>query len=254
MNTQLPIKLPWLLVATPQLLDPCFKRKVVMIVEHGSSGSMGFILNQKARVPLSELVSVPYIKIPENMVAWMGGPVDRQSGVILAHRVLHHDVPKPMGMVCHPFATAEHLGSLAHHLESETTGYSLSSSEDSLIELVQYFQKQNEPPAIKHHDGAPQTQETSTGNLSTSLGKAGDFWEKQVLHQWSGTLPLAPTATLELYPFRFLIGYSGWAKGQLPGDPQLIFNTPWQELWHECMERVGVHPPSFAPAHQSLLH
>jgi len=267
-----PLQPPWLLVATPQLLDPSFKRKVVMIVEHGSTGSMGFILNQKARVPLSELVTVPYVKIPEEITAWMGGPVDRQSGVILAHRTLHHDCSPPHGMVCHPFRSAP--GDLLHSLGSdlaETTGYSLSSSEDSLVELVQFFRgKKPEDLTQKETDGTP----IGAGNFplqmdsipSAAKPTTREFWEKQAQQPWNGGLALAPNAHQELYPFRFLVGYSGWAKGQLeaeirsgawiqfPGDPKLIFDTPWQELWQRCMDQMGVHPPAFTPSHQSLLH
>lgn len=54
--------------------------------------------------------------------------------------------------------------------------------------------------------------------------------------------------------FRFLLGYAGWAPGQLEGelaasawlnaplDLDLIFNTPAEEMWSEAIKRLGVDP------------
>lgn len=51
--------------------------------------------------------------------------------------------------------------------------------------------------------------------------------------------------------FRFFIGYSGWAPGQLEKEllnedwilstvtPDLIFSTPPDDLWRECLNRLG---------------
>jgi putative transcriptional regulator len=58
------------------------------------------------------------------------------------------------------------------------------------------------------------------------------------------------------HPFRFLVGYAGWGAHQLddeirsgawlicPLDRKLVFDTPWAELWNECMGRVGVEKNS----------
>lgn len=228
MNQHNSIQLPWLLVATPQLTDSLFKRKVVLIVEHSSTGSMGFVLNHKATAPLSDLVTVQYVKIPNHASAWMGGPVDRQSGVILAHRTLAQDTKSAGGTFVSNFAQSSPFEPVSE------TGYSLSSSEEALIELVRYFEEKKSPSQI---------QDTGTR-----------------VH------PLAPNAFCELYPFRFLVGYSGWGKGQLeeeiktgawiqaPATPKLIFDTPWQSLWQECMNFVGVNPRAFAPSYQPFLH
>ncbi len=222
------IPLPWLLVATPQLMDPLFKRKVVLIVEHSKTGSMGFVLNHKATAPLSDLVTVQYVKIPLHASAWMGGPVDRQSGVILAHRTLAQDSKSTGGTFVSPFVQDAAFESVSE------TGYSLSSSEEALIELVRYFEHQKE--------------------------------SSQTVDLEKGVHPLAPNALGELYPFRFLVGYSGWGRGQLeqeiksgawiqvPATPKLIFDTPWQTLWQECMNHVGVNPRAFAPSYQPFLH
>ncbi|MCS7188990.1 MAG: YqgE/AlgH family protein [Bacteroidia bacterium] len=44
-----------LLIAEPYLPDPNFFRTVVLLVEHGAAGSLGFILNRPASVKLKEV-------------------------------------------------------------------------------------------------------------------------------------------------------------------------------------------------------
>ncbi len=74
-----------LLVATPKLGDPNFRRTVVLIVEHGQDeGSLGVVLNRPTEVsvsqilpPWSELVSGP-------SVVFQGGPVALDSALALA--------------------------------------------------------------------------------------------------------------------------------------------------------------------------
>jgi putative transcriptional regulator len=45
-----------LLVASPNLVDPNFKRSVVLLCEHSDAGSFGLILNQNITVEMSELL------------------------------------------------------------------------------------------------------------------------------------------------------------------------------------------------------
>lgn len=59
-----------------------------------------------------------------------------------------------------------------------------------------------------------------------------------------------------VHPYRFLVGYAGWGAGQLdeeikggswllcPLDRKFVFDTPWADLWSECMQRVGVQKTS----------
>jgi putative transcriptional regulator len=62
----------------------------------------------------------------------------------------------------------------------------------------------------------------------------------------------APPETQNRY--RFLLGYAGWAPGQLEGelaasawlnaplDPNVIFETPPEHMWSEVIKRLGVDP------------
>lgn len=69
-----------------------------------------------------------------------------------------------------------------------------------------------------------------------------------------------------LLPYRFVIGYSGWGPKQLdmelksghwyqkPLDFNLLFNTPWQEIWPRAIADLGVHPLDIAPNIQSYMN
>ena len=65
-----------ILVAEPGLDDPYFKRSIVLVVEHGESGSMGFVLNKLLDNNISDMVE----EFPPNDIALMlGGPVGIDS-------------------------------------------------------------------------------------------------------------------------------------------------------------------------------
>ncbi|MDQ3235073.1 MAG: YqgE/AlgH family protein [Pseudobdellovibrionaceae bacterium] len=69
-----------------------------------------------------------------------------------------------------------------------------------------------------------------------------------------------------LLPYRFVIGYCGWGPKQLdlelksghwyqkPLDFNLLFNTPWQEIWSRAVAELGVHPIDIAPNIQSYMN
>lgn len=80
------LTLPWLLVATPQLIDPNFQQTVVLVLEHGAEGSVGFVLNRPLTAPLAALIQRPQLAIPPEVAAWYGGPVDTGTGLILQDR------------------------------------------------------------------------------------------------------------------------------------------------------------------------
>ncbi len=77
---------PGFLVASPSLRDPNFARTVIVLVEHGSDGSLGFIVNRPAPVSFDQVTGalglgqrVPDAPIP----VFLGGPVSPHSGWIL---------------------------------------------------------------------------------------------------------------------------------------------------------------------------
>ena len=69
------VKKGMLLVASPFLEDPNFHETVVLIVEHGSDGTIGLVLNRSTRVLLSE--ALPEIAVLKGTAyqLFAGGPV-----------------------------------------------------------------------------------------------------------------------------------------------------------------------------------
>jgi len=72
-----------LLVASPSLADPNFTQTVLLIVEHGRSGTIGLILNRPTDVLLAEVLrDLPLLK-QTNHRLFLGGPVERTQLVLL---------------------------------------------------------------------------------------------------------------------------------------------------------------------------
>lgn len=77
---------PGLLLAMPQLGDPNFHRSVVLMIEHGDSGSMGLVVNKNAPLTLGELARGQSMKIATErnpQAVFVGGPVEPHRGFIL---------------------------------------------------------------------------------------------------------------------------------------------------------------------------
>lgn len=73
---QIPPKSGRVLIAQPSLTDPFFKRTVIYLVEHDANGCMGFILNRKLNISLSDIIfDFPDIDVNVSV----GGPVSPES-------------------------------------------------------------------------------------------------------------------------------------------------------------------------------
>jgi putative transcriptional regulator len=64
------------LVASPMLTDPNFHRTVVLILEHGSEGTLGLILNRPTKVLLSEALPQLTVLKGTDYRLFAGGPVE----------------------------------------------------------------------------------------------------------------------------------------------------------------------------------
>ncbi|MCM5663597.1 YqgE/AlgH family protein [Galbibacter mesophilus] len=74
-----------LLIAEPSIIgDVAFNRSVVLLAEHNSEGSIGFILNKPLEFRLNELV--PEIK--KSLKVYNGGPVE-QDNLYFIHKIPH---------------------------------------------------------------------------------------------------------------------------------------------------------------------
>ena len=74
-----------LLVATPVLGDPNFRRTVVLIVEHEpEQGTLGVVLNRPTKVPVGQVLE-PWTELATDPpVVFTGGPVSPNSALALA--------------------------------------------------------------------------------------------------------------------------------------------------------------------------
>lgn len=81
-----------LLVATPQLLDPNFRRTVVLVSEHNDEGAMGVILNRPSGMTVSDAAPELEPIVGAEAAIYAGGPVQPTAGVVLAE-VEHAEAP-----------------------------------------------------------------------------------------------------------------------------------------------------------------
>src|SRR3989304_1996646 len=78
------------LIAGKRLRDPNFARTVVLIVEHGSEGAMGLVVNRPSSVTVAHALC-EHFNIPEtDDLVYVGGPVEPQNLFIL-HNAGHLD-------------------------------------------------------------------------------------------------------------------------------------------------------------------
>ena len=183
---------PSFLIALPGLRDQTFYQSVILLIEHNKEGALGFIINKKSNVPISDLLEGPkQPQIPSTMKAWVGGPVDTETGIIL----------KPANA-------------------SDKKGFTLTSNSDVLSEMV---------------------------SQSTHIN-ASEF------------------VNAIMYPYRFLVGYTGWGPQQLDQElrngfwletevnKDILFNCPWSNIWHTCISSFGCNPESMVSVAQPFLN
>jgi putative transcriptional regulator len=83
------LSVPYLLLATPTLLDPNFVESVVLMGHHDSEGAMGWIVNRLHEKPVRELLAPSQQQgVHAETPLHLGGPVPADS--LLA--VFHHAI------------------------------------------------------------------------------------------------------------------------------------------------------------------
>jgi putative transcriptional regulator len=84
-----------LLLASPALEDPNFRRTVVLIGVHNAEGAMGVVLNRPSGVTVGEAVPQLEPAVSEQELVFVGGPVQPRSVVLLAEFL----DPAPAGLL-----------------------------------------------------------------------------------------------------------------------------------------------------------
>jgi putative transcriptional regulator len=73
-----------LLLASPALLDPNFRRAVVLIVEHDDDGAVGLVLNRPSETEVDEAVPALSDLVEPGSPVSVGGPVQPNAVCVLA--------------------------------------------------------------------------------------------------------------------------------------------------------------------------
>ena len=84
-----------LLLASPALHDPNFRRTVVLVGVHSEEGAMGVVLNRPSTVTVGEAVPQLEQAVDEQEPVYVGGPVQPSSIVFLAEFL----DPTPAGLL-----------------------------------------------------------------------------------------------------------------------------------------------------------
>jgi len=76
-----------LLIASPSLLDPNFRRTVVLVTEHSDEGAAGLVLNRPSTAAVSDLVPELEPLVAYEEPVWFGGPVQPNAVLVLGEFV-----------------------------------------------------------------------------------------------------------------------------------------------------------------------
>jgi putative transcriptional regulator len=85
-----------LLIASPSLLDPNFRRTVVLVTEHNEEGAAGLVLNRPTDAEVSELVPQLEPLVDDGDHVWMGGPVQPNGVLVLGEFLDPDDAAVPL--------------------------------------------------------------------------------------------------------------------------------------------------------------
>lgn len=85
-----------LLLATPKLREPTFRRAVVLLLDHGEEGAMGVVLNRPLQVQVAAVLPDWQEHATAPGVLFQGGPVGLDSALGLV--AVPGDGPEPVGV------------------------------------------------------------------------------------------------------------------------------------------------------------
>ncbi|TML12308.1 MAG: YqgE/AlgH family protein [Actinobacteria bacterium] len=85
-----------LLVASPSLQDPNFRRAVVLVTEHSEEGAAGLVLNRPSPSPVAEIVPQLEELVDDGEQVWFGGPVQTNAVLVLGEFVDPLDAAVPL--------------------------------------------------------------------------------------------------------------------------------------------------------------
>ena len=85
-----------LLIASPALIDPNFRRTVVLVTEHSDEGAAGLVLNRPSLVAVAAAVPQLEELVEEDEQVWVGGPVQSDAVLVLGEFLDPDDAAVPL--------------------------------------------------------------------------------------------------------------------------------------------------------------
>ena len=85
-----------LLIASPALLDPNFRRTVVLVTEHTEEGAAGLVLNRPSPTPVADAVPALEPLADDGDAVWLGGPVQPDAVLVLGEFLDPDDAAIPL--------------------------------------------------------------------------------------------------------------------------------------------------------------
>jgi putative transcriptional regulator len=85
-----------LLIASPSLIDPNFRRAVVLVTEHNDEGAAGLVLNRPSPAPVAEIVPQLEPLVDDGEQVWVGGPVQPNAVLVLGEFLDPDDAAVPL--------------------------------------------------------------------------------------------------------------------------------------------------------------
>jgi putative transcriptional regulator len=85
-----------LLVASPGLFDPNFRRTVVLVTEHTEDGAAGLVLNRPTDSEVAEIVPALESLVDDGEPVFMGGPVQPNGVLVLGEFLDPDDAAVPL--------------------------------------------------------------------------------------------------------------------------------------------------------------
>jgi putative transcriptional regulator len=85
-----------LLIASPGLLDPNFRRTVVLVTEHNEEGAAGLVLNRPSPTAVAEVVPQLELLVDDGEQVWVGGPVQPNAVLVLGEFLDPDDAAVPL--------------------------------------------------------------------------------------------------------------------------------------------------------------
>ncbi|MEU4195155.1 YqgE/AlgH family protein [Kribbella sp. NPDC026611] len=82
-----------LLVATPLLDEPPFRRSVILLLDHDDDGALGVVVNRAADLAVDRVLPDWSTTVNEPGVLFMGGPVATDSALAVAEVIESADPP-----------------------------------------------------------------------------------------------------------------------------------------------------------------